>query len=81
MILNYKYIQVLVDGPTSSVPRSEIRLNQLHLTKFRIRFPFTAPTRVVRKVWEEAGIDQKWKESVWAHKLANKEKVNTVFFS
>lgn len=68
-------MQVLVDGPTCNVPRSEIRLNQLHLTKFRIRFPFTAPTRVVRKVWEEAEIDQKWKESVWAKKCANKEKV------
>ncbi|KAJ8929422.1 hypothetical protein NQ314_017871 [Rhamnusium bicolor] len=66
--------RVLVDGPTSNVPRSQIRLNQLHLTKFRIKFPFTASTRVVRKAWNDAKIDEKWNESVWANKIAAKEK-------
>lgn len=50
-------------------------MNQLHLTKFRIGFPFTAPTRIVRESWLKAKVDEKWKESVWAKKVANKEKV------
>lgn len=72
-----KYLlKVLIDGPTSNVPRQAIRLNQLHLTKFRIKFPFTGATRVVRKAWTAGKIDEQWAESVWAKKLAAKEKVS-----
>ncbi|KAG7296182.1 hypothetical protein JYU34_021283 [Plutella xylostella] len=66
--------RALVDGPGSGVPRQQIRLNQLHLTKFRLSYPFTAPTRVVRKAWTDAKLNEKWVESQWATKLANKEK-------
>lgn len=66
--------RALVDGPGSGVPRQQIRLNQLHLTKFRLKYAYTAPTRVVRKAWEEAKLNEKWAESQWAKKLANKEK-------
>ncbi|XP_045495839.1 60S ribosomal protein L14 [Colias croceus] len=66
--------RALVDGPGSGVPRQKIRLNQLHLTKFRLSYPFTAPTRVVRKAWTDAKLNEKWAESQWAQKLANKEK-------
>ncbi|GBP66454.1 60S ribosomal protein L14 [Eumeta japonica] len=66
--------RALVDGPGSGVPRQQIRLNQLHLTKFRLKFPFTAPTRVVRKAWTNAELNEKWADSQWAKKLANKEK-------
>nr|XP_023013466.1 60S ribosomal protein L14 [Leptinotarsa decemlineata] len=71
--------RVLVDGPESNVPRGQIRLNQLHLTKFRIKFPYTASTRVVRKAWNDSKINEKWDESVWAKKVAAKEKVRTSF--
>lgn len=66
--------RALVDGPCSGVARQQIRLNQLHLTKFLLKYPFTAPTRVVRKEWLRAKLDKKWTESQWAQKLANKEK-------
>lgn len=66
--------RALVDGPGSGVARQQIRLNQLHLTKFRLKYPFTAPTRVVRKAWTDAKLNEKWVESQWAQKLANKEK-------
>ncbi|XP_053606612.1 large ribosomal subunit protein eL14 [Plodia interpunctella] len=66
--------RALVDGPGSGVSRQQIRLNQLHLTKFRLKFPFTAPTRIVRKAWTEAKLNEKWTESQWSQKLANKEK-------
>lgn len=68
--------QVLVDGPSSSVPRCEMRLNELHLTKFRLRFPFSGSTRVVRKAWQEGKIDELWKETMWARKVEAKKKVS-----
>ncbi|XP_072947355.1 large ribosomal subunit protein eL14 [Epargyreus clarus] len=66
--------RALVDGPVTGVSRQQIRLNQLHLTKFRMKYPYTAPTRIVRKSWTEDKIVEKWTESQWAKKLANKEK-------
>ncbi|XP_076264640.1 ribosomal protein L14 [Rhynchophorus ferrugineus] len=66
--------RVLVDGPETKVPRSQLRLNQLHLTKLRIKFPFSASTRVVRKAWKEGQVQEKWEKSVWAQKVAAKEK-------
>ncbi|KAL0099278.1 hypothetical protein PUN28_020092 [Cardiocondyla obscurior] len=66
--------RVLVDGPSTGVPRCEMRLNDLHLTKFRLRFPFTGCTRVVRKVWDNANINELWKETMWARKVEAKKK-------
>ncbi|XP_072761962.1 large ribosomal subunit protein eL14 [Anoplolepis gracilipes] len=66
--------RVLVDGPSTAVPRCEMRLNELHLTKFRLRFPFTGSTRVVRKVWEAANINELWKQTMWARKVEAKKK-------
>ncbi|KAK1117735.1 hypothetical protein K0M31_015676 [Melipona bicolor] len=66
--------RVLVDGPASNVPRCEMRLNELHLTKFRIRFSYTGSTRVVRKAWEAANINDLWKETMWARKVEAKKK-------
>ncbi|KAL1516614.1 hypothetical protein ABEB36_000503 [Hypothenemus hampei] len=65
--------RVLVDGPETNVPRGQIRLNQLHLTKFRIKHPFTASTRVVRKAWKDGKITENWQNSVWAKKVAAKQ--------
>lgn len=72
----YLCLQVLVDGPASNVPRCEMRLNELHLTKFRIRFPYTGSTRVVRKAWEAANINDLWKKTMWAGKVEAKKKVS-----
>ncbi|KAF7988066.1 hypothetical protein HCN44_007560 [Aphidius gifuensis] len=66
--------RVLVDGPLSNIPRGEMRLSQLHLTKFRLRFPYTGSTKVVRKAWEAADLDKKWSETMWAKKVENKKK-------
>lgn len=68
--------QVLVDGPETGVPRQKLRLSQLHLTKFKINFPFTGPTRLVRAAWKKADMDKKWAESVWAQRAANKQRVS-----
>ncbi|KAF7403397.1 hypothetical protein HZH68_006191 [Vespula germanica] len=66
--------RVLVDGPAANVPRGQMRLNELHLTKFRLRFPYTGSTRVVRKAWEISEIDNLWKNTMWARKVAAKKK-------
>ncbi|BFF97979.1 60S ribosomal protein L14 [Drosophila madeirensis] len=63
--------RVLVDGPLTGVPRQEYRLNNLHLTKYRIKFPFTAPTRIVRKAWTESDLKAQWKVSPWSVKAQN----------
>lgn len=64
----------MVDGPAANVPRGQMRLNELHLTKFRLRFPYTGSTRVVRKAWENGKIDELWKDTMWARKVAAKKK-------
>ncbi|KAK9501200.1 hypothetical protein O3M35_002271 [Rhynocoris fuscipes] len=66
--------RALVDGPESGVPRCGIRLNQLHLTKFRLRFPYTASTRVVKKAWKDDKLEEKWANSMWAKKVEAKKK-------
>ncbi|XP_014220371.1 60S ribosomal protein L14 [Trichogramma pretiosum] len=66
--------RVLVDGPASKIPRGQMSLSNLHLTKFRLKFPFTGSTRVVRKAWAAEKIDEQWKATVWAQKVAAKEK-------
>lgn len=74
------FLQVLIDGPGSNVPRQQMRLNQLHLTKFRVKFPYTASTRIVRKAWKDGKINEKWADSMWAKKLEAKEKVILYFY-
>lgn len=69
-------MQVLIDGPESKVPRGQIRLNQLHLTKFKVNYPYTASTAVVRKAWAKAKIQERWQGSMWAKKLTAKKKVS-----
>lgn len=76
LLNSYFPLQVLVDGPMSKVPRCEMRLNELHLTKFRLRFPFTGSTRVVRKAWQAGNIDELWKQTMWARKVEAKKKVS-----
>lgn len=57
-----------------------MRLNDLHLTKFRIRFPYTGSTRVVRKAWEAANINDLWKQTMWARKVEAKKKVGIIIY-
>lgn len=53
------------------MPRQEYRLSNLHLTKYRIKFPYTAPTRIVRKAWTESDLKAQWKVSPWSVKAQN----------
>lgn len=64
-----------MDGPETGVPRGQVRLSQLHLTKYKINFPFTDHTKAVRKSWIKDKIDEKWAAGMWAQKIAAKRKV------
>ncbi|KAJ8670653.1 hypothetical protein QAD02_001912 [Eretmocerus hayati] len=66
--------RVLIDGPAAKIPRQQMRLSDLHLTKFRLKYPFTASTRVVRKAWEAAKLDEQWQNTMWARKVDAKAK-------
>lgn len=67
------YLQALVDGPASdsalAVPRQAISLTNTVLSEFVLpNLPRGARTPTVKKFWEKAEIDKKWKESNWAKK-------------
>nr|CAD7267228.1 unnamed protein product [Timema shepardi] len=66
--------RALIDGPNSGVPRGQIRLNQLHLTKLCIKFPYTGATRVVRKAWNTGKVDEKWEKTLWSRKLESNKR-------
>lgn len=54
--------RALVDGPCSKVIRQPIRFKRLRLTKHKLNFDHSAPTRVVKREWEKNEITKKWKE-------------------
>uniref|UniRef100_A0A182T1V0 Large ribosomal subunit protein eL14 n=1 Tax=Anopheles maculatus TaxID=74869 RepID=A0A182T1V0_9DIPT len=66
--------RVLIDGPTSGVPRQQYAVNHLHLTKFRVRFPHTARTRLVRDALVKFDIKKKFSETRWHERAAAKYK-------
>lgn len=71
------YLQVLIDGPLSGVPRQAYPVNHLFLTKFRVKFPYTAPTRIVRKALTEFNLKEKWSSTQWAERAKAKRAVST----
>ncbi|XP_011660736.1 60S ribosomal protein L14-like isoform X2 [Strongylocentrotus purpuratus] len=66
--------RALIDGPLSGVKRQGMRFKQLHLTDFVIRIPHSARNSTVRKAWEKDEITSKWDATIWAKKLAAKQK-------
>ncbi|CBK24587.2 uncharacterized protein [Blastocystis hominis] len=62
--------RVLIDGPTTGVKRQQISVSRLYLTDFVIPLERGAKSAAVAKAYKEAEIDNKWKETAWAKKLA-----------
>ena len=65
--------QVLVDGPSTdadqAVSRKVVPLSRCLLSKMVIeKLPRGSRSGVVKKHWEKAGIDQKWKQTNWYKK-------------
>jgi len=54
-------------------------LKKLHLTTLGLKFPFTAPTRIVRKAWKEGKIEEKWLASRWAQRVAARKTVSNFY--
>ncbi|KAJ4409951.1 hypothetical protein N0V85_004036 [Neurospora sp. IMI 360204] len=71
--------RVLVDGPSSdpklAAPRGVVSLSKTLLTSLVVeKLPRGARTGAVKKAWEAAGIDAKWKETNWAKKQLQQER-------
>jgi len=71
--------RVLVDGPSSdpklASPRGIVSLSKTLLTPLVVeKLPRGARTGAVKKAWEAAGVDAKWKESNWAKKQLQQER-------
>ncbi|XP_070494745.1 large ribosomal subunit protein eL14 [Chironomus tepperi] len=64
--------RVLIDGPLTRVPRQQYPVSHLHLTKFVVKFPFTAPTRIVKKALEDFKFKEKWSQTLWAERAKAK---------
>ncbi|XP_055624617.1 60S ribosomal protein L14-like [Toxorhynchites rutilus septentrionalis] len=66
--------RVLIDGPITGVPRQQYPVNHLHLTKYRVKFPYTAKTKVVRKALEAFNLKEKFSSTRWNERAVAKAK-------
>jgi len=66
--------RVLIDGPTSGVMRQEYPIKQMQLTPITVKFPFNAPTRIVRKELESNKVNEQWESSNWKKRMDVKAK-------
>jgi len=66
--------RVLVDGPTSGVRRQEFPIKRIQLTPIAVKFPFNAPTRIVRKELEANKVNEAWENSSWKKRMVIKAK-------
>uniref|UniRef100_A0A0N5A8A5 Large ribosomal subunit protein eL14 n=1 Tax=Syphacia muris TaxID=451379 RepID=A0A0N5A8A5_9BILA len=64
--------RALIDGPSSGVRRGVRNFKDLQLTKFKIPLRHGMRTRNVLKAYDEAKINEKFAESLWAKKLQRK---------
>ncbi|CBK24313.2 uncharacterized protein [Blastocystis hominis] len=62
--------RVLIDGPTTGVKRQQINVSRLYLTDFVISIERGAKSAEVKNAFVAGNIDNKWKETSWAKKLA-----------
>ena len=65
--------RVLVDGPTSGVPRQMMPIKHLGLTKIRFRVPRTAKSSTLRKHIVANKVDEKAKQNSWVKKAARQQ--------
>lgn len=74
-----RLIQAIIDGPTTDVHRQSFRYRHLTLTPFLLKkLPRGAGSGVVKKLFEQEGIAEKWTNSKWAQKRAAMERRRNV---
>lgn len=66
------FLQVLVDGPEAT--REAIHLGQVVLTPLSFALPRGARSAVVAKKFAAAGITEKWNQTAWAKKIAQRQR-------
>lgn len=62
--------RVLIDGPSTGVPRQAIALQNVTLTPLTFKLARGARTGAVTKAWTAGDVDTKWAATAWAKKLA-----------
>lgn len=65
--------QLLIDGPSSGVPRSVVSYQDIQLTKFTIPITVGQRTGNIKKAFDEAKINTKWSETSWAKREATRK--------
>lgn len=68
--------QALIDGPSTGVKRAVRNFKDLHLTKFVIPLRHGMRTKNVKKAYNDAKVNEKWAQTMWAQKIARKEMVS-----
>lgn len=67
--------RVIIDGPTTSVPRQSFPFKHLALTSLKLtKLPRGAGTGTIRKQVEKEALVEKWDKSSWAQKRAAVDK-------
>lgn len=75
LIAGFISYQALIDGAkTSGVPRQGISYAHVTLTPILIaKLPRGARSGTVEKYWKDAAVDNQWRASSWAKKIAARE--------
>lgn len=67
--------KVLIDGPTTGVPRQAISLALITLTPHVIeKVPRGVGSTALAKKWEASQVEAKWNNSAWAKKIAQRQR-------
>ncbi|KAL3090097.1 hypothetical protein niasHS_006549 [Heterodera schachtii] len=66
--------KVLLDGPSSGVPRGVWNFKDLQLTKFTLPLRIGQRTKGVREAYETAKINELWQGTEWAKRIDRKQK-------
>ncbi|KAI8847197.1 Rpl14 protein [Chytridium lagenaria] len=62
--------RVLIDGPTTGVPRQVLALKRLNLTSILVKVPRAGGSPAIKTAIEKADVAGKWAATAWAKKLA-----------
>jgi len=65
--------RALIDGPATGVMRQGYLLKCLHLTRFRLKFPHSCNSKVIRLAWEKNDITSQWSKTKWAQRLEKRK--------
>ena len=65
--------RVLIEGPTTGVPRACVPVRRLAMTRFAVSIPRGCSGKCVKKALEDAKIMEAWEKTAWAQKIQKRE--------